>query len=170
MELEWTRYPVAVAIGYVIGVIGSGPLIAWTIYLIRGEIRKGTWHTAEMGFVERTIFWLAFLFGRWEVAAAFVALKVAAKWGGWSNRAGIFNLFVIGLGLSLIYAGAGAYLVPAIVAHDALGVAVLLAGPLALNAAVGLLAFGPVSLRRVFNPEAGRELPEPVEEGDKDRH
>jgi hypothetical protein len=152
-------HPFELVVGFIVGVVLGGPLIGWTNYIKRGQSRGGKWFTAEMGLVERTIFWIAFLIGRWEIAAAWVALKIGSKWGAWSNQPGVFNLFATGVGLSLLYAGAGAFLVRAIVDRDIPSMLVLLFGPFLLNAAVLLLDAPaiPIRVRRWFDPEADRE-------------
>jgi len=158
----WARHPVELVVGFAFGVLGGGPAVAWTLYLLRGSrSRGGIRYTAEMGLIERTVFWLAVLLGRAEVAVAWVALRVVARWGGRQQTSSTSDLFLVGLGLSLMYAAGGAVLVVATAHAEWPLAAASIAAPLMLSAGVLLIRRGPVRLRRVVDPEAEREGEEP---------
>jgi hypothetical protein len=69
------------------------------------------------------------LLGKPELAAGWLVFKVGGEWGTWKTDPGVFNGFLTGTGLSLLW-GASAGLLPrAILDNDAPRLVALLLGP-----------------------------------------
>lgn len=81
-----------------------------------------------VGFVERTLYVAALKMGKPEFVGVWLALKVAGQWKRWSEEvkgesgsiAGriIYNIFLIGSGLSIAYAVVGAELISALLSQQ----------------------------------------------------
>lgn len=137
----------------------GGLVIAHLMLRLRGKRVGEVWHTAEAGFVEKAIYFIAFSISQPIFAGAWVALKVAARWEKWGTQPGLFNTFAIGTGLSLLFAVAGSQAAAMVAKRDweavnwpvvaSIGIA-----PLLLAGLVWLIAEGPQPIRRLFNPEA----------------
>jgi hypothetical protein len=80
------------------------------------------WLPATVGALERILYFFAFLMGKPEFIAVWLALKVAGQWSQWSEQKiqlekkwlsgrAIFQVFLIGNALSIIVAVAIAYAV-----------------------------------------------------------
>ncbi len=75
-------------------------------------------HPAMVGYIERTIVFGAWMLGRPELAGAWLVLKAAATWQRWEKERAVYNVFLIGTGLSVILATIGALIVPSITHGD----------------------------------------------------
>src|SRR5262245_40741695 len=86
----------------------AGYSIGWVQYhMRRRRVRRGVWDSAEMGAVERLVFFGAVLSSATDVIAGWFFLKIASSWSAWRKRPGVFNRFVVGAGLNLIFGTAG---------------------------------------------------------------
>lgn len=78
-----------------------------------------TWHAGVVGMLERALYVTALVMGQGSFIGIWLALKVAGQWKGWtatgnedkdgggpSGRA-VYNIFLIGTALSLLYAVVG---------------------------------------------------------------
>lgn len=113
---------IANLIGYTFGVVIAHFLIKKvTVQLWKtvNENYKRSDGTLSMvqGFVERTLYIIAFQIEKPEFVGVWVALKVASQWKKWSEKTG-YNIFLTGSGLSIIYALVGAYLIKSITSED----------------------------------------------------
>ncbi|MGD1047058.1 MAG: hypothetical protein ABR936_17275 [Bacteroidota bacterium] len=100
------------AIGYSISLFISHFLIRWTIdpmWKAHGDPRKNEWFVASLnqGLIERLMFTTSWLVDKPAFIGIWLALKVASQWKGWSEKAG-YNIFLVGSGLSILYAVLGA--------------------------------------------------------------
>ena len=75
--------------------------------LIEANERDQSSHPAMVGYLERTLFALSWIAGRPELGAAWLVLKAAASWHRWTAERAVFNVFLIGTGLSVLIGYAG---------------------------------------------------------------
>lgn len=64
-------------------------------------------HPAIVGYLERLAVAGAWMLGRPELAGAWLVLKAAAVWRTWEDDRGVFNVFLIGTGTSVVFGVAG---------------------------------------------------------------
>jgi hypothetical protein len=128
-------WPFAAALGWL---VVAGFPIGLLMSRLRVERLQGMWLTAEMGLVERATYALATLTDHPELAAGWLVLKVGSNWGAWKTYPGVFNGFLTGTGLSLLF-GASAGVLPGALAsgNDPLVVG-LIVGPLTMTLLVAL--------------------------------
>lgn len=62
------------------------------------------------GFIERLLYTLAWHFGHPSFIAAWLVLKVASKWKRYEEEPG-YNVFLVGSGISILYAIVGALVI-----------------------------------------------------------
>jgi hypothetical protein len=113
-------------LAYAIGYFFSIFIGHWFIKLVVDKMHmeevykeeKGLiWQASAVGFVERTLYTASWNVGKPEFIAVWLALKVASQWGRWSNGGkgvpgrSIFNVFLVGSGLSILYAVVGAMII-----------------------------------------------------------
>jgi hypothetical protein len=123
----------SVASGYFFAVIVGHVFIKWLVeYLWRleyGQVpqreQRPSPHLPPLvGFVERTLYVAALQFSQAEFIAVWLALKVAGQWKRWEEGHGevsgrvFFNIFLVGSGLSIAFAVAGARLIDSIAQED----------------------------------------------------
>ncbi len=78
--------------------------------------RKGGegWHPAALGYVERTLYTLSWHVGAPQFIVVWLGLKTAVQWHRWQQAGGqlpgrhVYNVFLVGSALSLLYASGGA--------------------------------------------------------------
>lgn len=87
--------------------------------------RDRTVHPAMVGYIERAIVAGAVMAGRPELAAGWFVIKAAAVWKEWTNDRDVFNVFVIGTGLSALFGSIGGLLALAIGTPDSSRIVVL---------------------------------------------
>lgn len=75
--------------------------------LIEANERDQSSHPAMVGYLERTLFALSWIAGRPELGAVWLVLKAAASWHRWTAERAVFNVFLIGTGLSVLIGYAG---------------------------------------------------------------
>ena len=63
-----------------------------------------------LGILERAIYMGAFLMGNLTLVGGWLVLKAAAGWGGWRKEGGMYNIFLIGNSLSIIFGFLGAWI------------------------------------------------------------
>jgi hypothetical protein len=124
----WWHY----AIGYGFSVLGGLPFIylltrmlwmglGWRPNTANDELHPHLEHPIMVGLLERSLYTTSWLLGKPEFIGAWLVLKVAGQWKGWTEdrelngrkvlgRA-IFNVFLIGNGFSVAYAVVGALLI-----------------------------------------------------------
>ena len=99
------------------------------------SINRNTWHPAFIGTIERVMYTSCVLLGWQNFIAVWLALKAVPQWRLWTectkdlHGRAIFNIFLIGNALSVIYGVAGGLIVKWYVADEiitAIVVAVLL--------------------------------------------
>ena len=80
--------------------------------------RRSRWFAQAAGLMERCLYTTSWLAGKPEFVGVWLVLKVAGEWKGWTeeNRKeghprSLFNTFMIGTGLSLLYGVTGAKLI-----------------------------------------------------------
>jgi len=113
---EWILGIVGVIIAY-----GFAVLVGhWMIRSVMRELREGCEnkdrdptsppgrsHSAAIGCVERALYVTALLMGLPQFIGLWLIIKTAAQWHKWKDNRWVFNLFLIGNGLSIGFAGAG---------------------------------------------------------------
>ena len=67
----------------------------------------GRYRAAAIGCIERALYVAALQIGTPQFIGLWLILKTAAQWHRWKERRWVFNIFVIGNGLSIGYTGAG---------------------------------------------------------------
>lgn len=67
------------------------------------EILPDYWHPFWLGFLELCAFPYFILGGKPDYIGAWIALKTLAQWKVWQNDRTVFNLFLIGQALVLIF-------------------------------------------------------------------
>ncbi len=106
-------------IGYLVSSVGGALVlwllvdkIAWGYLTMRGIEKKGHMLTFPMGIIERILYTTVFLIGQPDFVGVWLLLKVASQWQRWQepNQRGVYNVFLIGNGLSLLIAFIGAWL------------------------------------------------------------
>lgn len=113
--------PFAVLLGLLYALFGGHFLTRWVVATARGDdgsTGATSPHPAMVGYVERTIVFGAWMLERPELAGAWVVLKAAATWRRWEKERAVYNVFLIGTGLSVILATIGALIVPSITRAD----------------------------------------------------
>jgi hypothetical protein len=81
------------------------------------DIRPYEWHARAVGVVDSALYVTSWLLGVPEFIAVWLAFKVAGLWIKWQgdtrNNVGraIYNIFIIGNGLSIAYATSGAMII-----------------------------------------------------------
>lgn len=105
------------AIGFAIAVFGglliAIPLRAASRLLdVEGDdnARVGQWTALSVGIVERILYTSSFLVGQSGFVAVWFGLKGISGWKRWEENRKLFQVFLIGSGLSLMYSYVG-YLV-----------------------------------------------------------
>lgn len=107
---------VALLFALAVSVPIAGLIIMWLLNLITRafDIDKGVpWLFYWLGIIERIIFFYAIYKERWEIIAGWFVLKALAKFEGKPlaiDQIKTFYAFLIGCGLSLIFAGSGVFL------------------------------------------------------------
>lgn len=104
------------------------------------NIRPDVWQPRLTGIVERVLYVAAFQVGKPEFIGVWLALKVAGQWTRWSKEPNtgenvpqgrsIYQNFLIGNALSVIYALVGFKLIEWIQMVDSVGRSVLVSGVL----------------------------------------
>lgn len=135
--------------------IVGGFLVGSVMAAIRVSRKKAKWLTSEMGHVERVIYAVAFGIGQPELAAGWLVLKVGGTWRTWADTPGVFNGFLTGTGLNVLFGASAGLLPAAIVDGDAYRVVGLMAAPVATLAVVYAASRGPHWIRFVLNPGVG---------------
>jgi len=74
---------------------------------VDSDAMANPWTAAYVGIVERILFLAALQFEIPEFIGFWLALKVAGQWNRWADRRKIFQVFLIGSGLSILYALVG---------------------------------------------------------------
>lgn len=89
---------------------------AWIVRLAWGRAsvsnrakHDSTVHPAMVGYLERTVLAVSAFTLRFEIAGAWLVIKVAARWGGWEEDRDIYNIFLIGTAVSVMIGAAGGY-------------------------------------------------------------
>jgi hypothetical protein len=118
----------------------------------QAETSQSRWQPAAVGYLERALYTSAWVVGRPELAAVWLALKVAGQWGRWQvdrtlgtvqiQGRSVYNLFLLGSGLSLAFAFAGGLVVEPLAKGAYLDAIAIALGPVALTAFLSLLAAG----------------------------
>lgn len=135
MDLEWWAYLIGYSFAIVIGHFGTNRLVdeLWESILPneqeRKQVRPFPEHPRMVGVVERGLYVTAILFNQLLVVGFWLVLKTAGQWAGWRENVepgrgkssypaateqssipgrSIYNIFLIGSGVSLGYAAAGA--------------------------------------------------------------
>jgi hypothetical protein len=153
-------------LAYGLGVLAAGPLVAWTMHLVPvapnriddGEWMGGHWHRGAFGFVERALVVTTVLIGSAELIAAWLILKVAMRWPGWSEEIGTYNRFMIGTALSIGTSACGALAALAVTDGGMIESVGLLATPLIASLFIITLYRGPRWWQRVWDPTATPEV------------
>lgn len=101
-------------------------------------------HPAMVGYIERLIVFGAWVLGQRELAGGWLVLKAAATWRTWQKERAVYNVFLIGIGMSVIQASVGAFLVPKIHAGDWAQAVLLALGGIAFGALLGAADRGPI--------------------------
>jgi hypothetical protein len=105
-------------IGFTFSVIGGHLLIkptmasAWKAIPLDQKTRPSVWQPEAVGLIERALFTAAILTGNPGFVAVWLALKTAGQWTlpwGGTRRHEVYRNFLIGTGLSIAAAAAGAY-------------------------------------------------------------
>ncbi len=125
-----SQWPVLV--GYLVAVVVAHFPICWTINLVRRFLRLRRPNSGDaknkprlapiVGFVERTLFVASWQLDAKEFIAVWLALKVAGQWSQWGTGRILddgtrvhgrlmYNMFLIGTGLSIAYAVVGAKMI-----------------------------------------------------------
>lgn len=85
----------------------------WKPNLNDNDIRY-SWTSKILGYIERSLYVASFQIGKPEFIGIWLALKVAGQWNRWSDKntgRHIYNIFLIGNGLSIAYSITGAGLI-----------------------------------------------------------
>ena len=111
-----------VLLGFAVSVFGGDivirPLVTWMWRWIakHGDLpgdltkKKGTL-SMPLGMLERALYTGALMVGMWQLIAGWFVLKVSAKWKVPYTYRGADNVWLIGSGLSLIFAFIGAWII-----------------------------------------------------------
>ena len=116
----------------------------WKKIQIGDTIIRNQWHPAFIGLIERVMYTSCVLLGWQNFIAVWLALKAVPQWRLWTevteNLQGraIFNIFLIGNSLSVIYGVAGGLIVKWLIA-DEISTAIVVAVLLILGGLVSLL-------------------------------
>lgn len=112
----------AYVMGYGFSILGGHVFIKRVVrQMHRGlgtQGRPHKWHGAAVGFLERAMYTASWHVGAPEFIAVWLGLKVAGRWEVWRSGLegeesrvpgrSIYNVFLIGSGLSILYASVGA--------------------------------------------------------------
>jgi len=166
--------PIIIGFGYSLfgAQLALRPLFAVAYQQLGGLSARfaGPWHPAAIGYIERSLFTSAWLAGRPEFAAVWLALKVAGQWGRWQGdidrgriyvpgRA-VYNLLLIGSGLSLMFAFAGGILIDRIANRAWIDAVAVATGPVLLTLFLWAMATGRfTALSTPKGPDADRAAP-----------
>ncbi len=124
-EPLWWHYVIGYAFSLIAGSLLIGIVInrAWDEFPIS---RPYSWHPAAIGLLERSLFTSAYLLDQGEFIAVWLAIKAAGQWNRWAEDVkdsngkvlvpgrSIYNVFILGAGLSVIYGVVGALLIEAL--------------------------------------------------------
>ena len=117
--MSYWRVPLGLAVSIIGGDFVIRPLVGWMWKYIHGHehgnlpaefTRKSGMLSGPLGMLDRTIYTGALIIGMWQVIAGWFVLKVSAKWKTPSVYRGADNVWLIGTGLSLLFAFAGAWI------------------------------------------------------------
>lgn len=133
-----------------------GMAVGFVIAKLRAKRRRRRWYSASASVVERSIYFVAVATGQYVLAAGWIALKAAGSWNTWSKKAGVFNRFMLGTGLSLLYGGAGGWLPTSLMRWDWREAVVVALAPVVVTIFVLATELAPLTLRRLLDPEARR--------------
>lgn len=106
-------------IGYFFGIFIAHFFISYIINqlweLIQNNQRESSWLPGIVGWIERVLFIIAIQNSAYGFIGIWLALKVAAQWKKWKDKEQngriAYNIFIIGSGLSVIFAIVGAKLI-----------------------------------------------------------
>jgi len=99
-------------IGFLFSIVGGDVLIRFILYPLYEAVEApkpyGThWSTRVCGWVERALYTASWVLGRPEFIAVWLALKVAGTWQRWGKQREIYNVFLVGNGLCILYGVVG---------------------------------------------------------------
>jgi hypothetical protein len=115
--MSWHR----ILIGFVVSVIGGDlviyPVMEWYLWPRLAKHyglgkSKGYNFARQVGWLERALYTAALLIGAWQWVGIWLAIKVAARWRSTSGDpdAPVDNVWLIGTGLSVLFAFLGAWI------------------------------------------------------------
>ena len=89
--------------------VSDQPYFWWSVH---AALRRYVWQGDLVGIVERSLYVTALILGRLEFVAVWLTLKTIARSPRWTEEAaikgrGLFNVFLVGNGLSIVFAAIG---------------------------------------------------------------
>lgn len=143
------------AVFIVVTAVLTGWVTAWSQHALRGfRPRRGTWHTGELGLLERLIFALGVYLDRTLLIGAWLAFKAVGGWKAWGTEPGVFNRYAVGTAMNLFYGAAIGLSARRLASGDELidSVSPVLS-VLLLNGLIIVLHLVPRPLRFAWDPE-----------------
>ena len=171
LTLSDRSIPLVIAFGYslLVGQLLIRPLFAIAYGQLGGATQTPSlrWQPAAVGYVERMLYTASWIAGRPELAAVWLALKVAGQWGRWQadrdlghtqvTGRSVYNQFLLGSGLSLAYGVAGGMVFVYLANGDNADAVIAALAPVLLTILVTIGAVGRAQV--LFPPAARRRLP-----------